>query len=367
MKVIYDTQIFAEQEFGGISRYFCSLAAELVRLPDAEVRIVAALHVNGYLKELGRGIAAGLYVRRLPKTGRMIKALGGALFEPVAAMMRPDIVHETYYSPRSTYGGRVPHVLTVYDMIHERFPGSFAVNDPVASYKASAVHRADHIFCISENTRRDLLEIHNLPEDRITVTYLGYDALAVSSLTAAELVGDSPYLLHVGGRQGYKNFDGLLRAYAASNWLHTNFRVVCFGGGAFSALEKGLIAELGLSDAQVMQMGGADDRLAALYRSAAAFVYPSMYEGFGIPPLEAMSLDCPVICSNTSSIPEVVGDAGEYFDPANTASIREALERVLQSGARRNRLVELGRVRCKLFSWERCAQETMAVYRRLAK
>lgn len=367
MKVAFDTQIFVEQEFGGISRYFCALAAELARLPDAEVKIVAPLHVNGYLKELDRDIAVGYCVPRLPKTGRLVKALSSALFPLIARSMRPDIVHETYYSPSPTYRGKVSHVLTVYDMIHERFPGSFPLKDPVTAYKASAVHRVDHIFCISENTRRDLLEIHNLSEDRISVTYLGYDALEASSLTAAKLVGDSPYLLHVGSRQGYKNFDGLLRAYATSNWLNTNFRLVCFGGGAFSSTEKGLIAELGLSDAQVVQLGGSDDRLAALYSGAAAFVYPSKYEGFGIPPLEAMSLDCPVICSNTSSIPEVVGEAGEYFNPADTDSIREALERVLQSGARRTELVESGRARCKLFSWERCAQETMAVYGRLAK
>lgn len=367
MRVAFDAQIFAEQEFGGISRYFCALATELSRLPGAEVRIIAPLHVNGYLRELDRRIEVGHYVRRLPKTGRIIKTLSGALFRPIAAMMRPDIVHETYYSPLPTYSGRVPHVLTVYDMIHEQFPGSFPSKDLVAVNKASAVHRADHIFCISENTRRDLLEIHDIPEERISVTYLGYDALEASSLTAEELVGDSPYLLHVGSRQGYKNFDGLLRAYASSSWLHTNFRLVCFGGGTFSAVEKGFIAELGLSDAQVVQMGGADDRLAALYSGAAAFVYPSMYEGFGIPPLEAMSLDCPVICSNTSSIPEVVGEGGEYFAPEDTESIREALERVLQSGVRRTELVKLGQARCKLFSWERCAQETMAVYRRLTK
>jgi glycosyltransferase involved in cell wall biosynthesis len=362
MKVIYDAQIFAEQEYGGISRYFCALATELDRLPNVKVKVVAPLHVNGYLRKLDREIKVGYYVRRLPKTGRIIKALSRSFFPPVAAMYSPDIIHETYYSSRPTYNGKVPHVLTVYDMIHERVPSSFPLKDMVAMNKASAVKRADHIICISENTRRDLLEIHGIPEDRISVTHLGCDALAESSLTAAELVGASPYLLHVGGRQGYKNFDGLLRAYAASRWLSTNFRLVCFGGGVFSVNENTTIAELGLSKAQVMQMGGDDDRMAALYQGAAAFVYPSIYEGFGIPPLEAMSLDCPVICSNTSSIPEVVGEAGEYFDPSEIDSIRGALEHVLQSGARRSRLVELGRVRCKLFSWQRCAQETMAIY-----
>ena len=125
------------------------------------------------------------------------------------------------------------------------------------------------------------------------------------------------------------------------------------------------MAGLGLALEQVMHVGGSDERLAAMYKGAAALVYPSKYEGFGIPPLEAMSLDCPVICSNTSSIPEVVGEAGEYFDPFDQDSIRAAIERVLQSPARRQQLVVLGRSRCKLFSWERCAEQTAAVYRRL--
>lgn len=366
MKIIYDSQIFAQQEFGGISRYFCALVAQLANFPDTEARIVAPLYVNGYLKGLGNNIAVGQYVRRLPKTGRIIRTLSAALFRPLAGMIRPDVVHETYYSERPMCGGKMPRVLTVYDMIHERCPDSFAANDPMARIKACAVQRADHIFCISENTRRDLLEIHQLPEDRVSVTYLGYDALPQSALTAADLVGAAPYLLHVGGRHGYKNFEGLLRAFAASAWLRDNLRLVCFGSAGFSREERGLITALGLSESQIIHLGGGDDRLAALYQGAAAFVYPSRYEGFGIPPLEAMSLDCPVICSNTSSIPEVVGEAGEYFDPHDIESIRAALERVLQSSTRRQALIALGRLRHELFSWQRCAQETHNVYRRLA-
>lgn len=367
MNIVFDTQIFSEQEFGGISRYFCALATEMAKHADAKVKIAAPLHINAYLKALDPALTVGCYVRRLPKTGRVIKALSTALFQPLAAMLRPDIVHETYYSARPTYSGRVPHVLTVYDMIHERFPASFPPGDPVAANKALAVHRADHVFCISENTRRDLMEIHKLPEDRVSVIYLGYDALAASALTAHALVGAAPYLLHVGSRQGYKNFEGLLRAYASSGWLRDNLRLVCFGGGAFSAHEKNLQLELDLSPNQVLQIGGADDRLAALYQGAAAFVYPSQYEGFGIPPLEAMSLDCPVICGNTSSIPEVVGEAGAYFDPFDVGSMRNSIEQVLQSTERRAQLVEMGRLRCQSFSWERCANETLSVYRKLSK
>lgn len=366
MLVGFDYQIFSQEEFGGISRYYCALASQLSLLPEINARIVAPLHINKYLKEAASDLAVGRYIRRLPRTGRVIRALSSALFQPTMGKLRPDVIHETYYSEKPSYCGKTPRVLTVYDMIHERCPDSFARGDQLARLKGCAVRRADHIFCISENTRRDLLDIHHIPEDRVTVTYLASNALTLSGLTAAELVGSTPFILHVGGRHGYKNFLGLARAYAASTWLKNNFRIVCFGGGAMSSEERHVLAEIGLSEAQVIHLSGGDDRLAALYRGASVFVYPSMYEGFGIPPLEAMSLDCPVVCSGTSSIPEVVGEAGEYFNPGDVESITHAVERVLQSSGRRSELIALGRLRRELFSWQRCARETVAVYKGLA-
>ena len=365
MKIVYDAQIFVEQAYGGISRYICALASQTARLAGMDVKVLAPLHINGYLRELDKGIAVGCYVPRLPRTARIIKTLGSAMCRPVGALMRPDLVHETYYAAQPLCRARVASVLTVHDMIEERFPESFVAGYPLAGRKRLAAARADHIFCNSENTRRDLLEMHPLPEERVSVTYLGYDNLPQSGLRAQDLVGAAPFILFVAGRHGYKNFEGLLRAYASSAWLREGFRIVCFGAGVFSSPERSLMAGLGLGREQVLQVGGSDERLAALYKGAAALVYPSKYEGFGIPPLEAMSLDCPVICSNTSSIPEVVGEAGEYFDPFDQESIRVAIERVLQSPARCQQLVALGRSRCKLFSWERCAEQTAAVYRRL--
>jgi len=105
--------------------------------------------------------------------------------------------------------------------------------------------------------------------------------------------------------------------------------------------------------------------MAHLYATAAAFVYPSIYEGFGIPPLEAMSVGCPVICSNSSSLPEVVGDAAELFDPLDEEQLRRAMERVVTSEGLRKELIARGRQRCTAFSWERCTQETLAIYRKL--
>lgn len=111
--------------------------------------------------------------------------------------------------------------------------------------------------------------------------------------------------------------------------------------------------------------GGDDHELSALYSGASAFVYPSLYEGFGIPPLEAMAHDCPVVCSNAGSIPEVVGNAGRFFDPSDIDDMREAMEQVLYSDERRRRLAALGRARLRDFSWQKCARDTFDQYRRL--
>jgi glycosyltransferase involved in cell wall biosynthesis len=366
LRVLFDHQTFTLQEFGGISRYFCALALELTRCPDTSAKIVAPLHINKYLAELPHDLVCGWQMPRRPKLLRDLgKTLSFGLFPSFARRLQPDIVHETYYAARATYRGAAKRVLSVFDMTHEKLIGEFSKSDETATLKKQAVQRADRIICISENTRRDLLETLAVPADRVTVTYLGYDELRAQGQTAAQLIGPAPYVLHVGARKGYKNFAALARAFAASPSLRRELRLVCFGSREFTSSEKRLFAELALNEQQVLHVAGGDDRLAALYAGAAAFVYPSRYEGFGIPPLEAMSLDCPVVCSRTSSIPEVVGEAGEYFDPDDSESIQHAIERVVGSEGHRQALIERGRARCRLFSWQRCARETHDVYRTL--
>jgi glycosyltransferase involved in cell wall biosynthesis len=187
----------------------------------------------------------------------------------------------------------------------------------------------------------------------------------VKKVEGAERPHSRPYLLYVGLRGGYKNFEGLLRAVAASPMLRADYDVIAFGGGSFRSSETAMISQLGFGDGRVLQMGGGDSLLGELYAHADAFVYPSAYEGFGFPPLEAMTQGCPVVASNTSSMPEVIGDAGEFFDPGSVEDIRRAIEAVVYSRDRGQELVRLGYARIKMFSWEKCASETMAVYRSL--
>lgn len=332
-----------------------------------DVRIIAPLHFNNHLPVLPNRLTWGIRIPRIPKTFRLIRAASEGLARQAMKIFRPDIVHETYYSNVSVAPRGSRRVVTVYDMIHERFAPMFSRSHLTTEPKRAAAMRADRVLCISENTRRDLVEMFGVPKHKVSVVHIGYDKLVPSGKLPANILpaAQKPYLLYVGSREGYKNFEGLLQAFAISPFLRSNFSLVCFGGGAFSNGEMAHARELGLSDTQIGQIGGGDEVLADLYLGAAAFVYPSLYEGFGIPLLEAMSLGCPVICSNTSSFPEVAGDAGEYFDPGDIESMRSTIEAVLQSQSKRDALIQKGHKRCASFSWERCATETLEIYRSL--
>ncbi len=365
MKIAFDPQIFMMQEYGGVSRYFCSLVSALSSHHDVEAKIFAPLHINSYLSGLPPKLVSGQRIRLIPKTGRLCIAINQVLVRPVMRRFHPDIVHATYFSPNSYAPKSARRVVTVYDMIHERFSGMFSKRDRTSEWKRQVTQRADHVICISENTRKDLLELTGLPPEKVSVAYLGFDAL-IPDNTAVD-ASSRPFMLYVGHRYGYKNFDTFIRAYASSPWLCNNYDVVCFGGGAFTKDEANLFVELGLAAEKVVQRRGSDAKLAAYYRDAAVFVYPSLYEGFGIPLLEAMSLNCPVVCANTSSIPEVAGGAAEYFDPRDMNSIRSAIELVLNSSEKSAYMIREGQLRCAQFSWERCAEKTLAIYRGLVE
>jgi glycosyltransferase involved in cell wall biosynthesis len=250
-------------------------------------------------------------------------------------------------------------------MIHEKFSYLMRNADLTISAKAEAIKRADWIICISESTKQDLIEILNVNPEKISVIYLSYSTINQTSFQSTPVVTE-PYILYTGLRGSYKNFDRLLKAYASNSQLRKTHKIVCFGDKSFSQQEIDTMVNLELDPHQVLHYFGSDSLLANFYTHADALVYPSLYEGFGIPPLEAMSFNCPVICSNTSSIPEVVGDAGEYFDPYDIDSISDALEKVIFSTSRSEELVSRGQKRVKLFSWHKCAKETMEVYNSLA-
>jgi glycosyltransferase involved in cell wall biosynthesis len=364
VKILFDEQIFVLQRHGGISRYFVEIASRLSCTAGMQARVFAPLYVNSYLRE------ARVPVFGMPLPGsahggiRAASAFGNALFPAYARLYAPGILHQTYYQkPRRPR--RASIVLTVFDMIWERLSATMGHVQPLIEMKRKAIDCADCVIAISEHTKRDLISLLDLPAERIAVVHLGG---ATKNMVAPREDGASraPYFLFVGMRSGYKNFRTVARAFAASPRLARDYTLVCFGGGPATDDERALLEDLGIASS-VSFLQGTDRELAMLYRDARALTYPSTYEGFGIPPLEAMSLGCPVICAATTSLPEVVGASAFTCDVTSEDALRAAMEHVGYYDDERARLVSSGYERASRFSWERCARETAAVYDRLVR
>jgi len=373
MKILYDFQAFSIQRFGGVSRYFYELMNHFGEDPDLRWELPIRCSDNEYLPNLKKmdGRAEGV-------TGPCQDFLKGLNFRGKRRLYqwknRPlaierirageyDIFHPTFYDDYFlNYLPDKPFVLTIHDMIHEVYPEFFLPNDPTSNRKKMLVQKAARIIAISETTKRDLINIFKIPENKVTVIYHGNSLAADAKLTDSNLIKDLPvlYLLFIGARGGYKNFYFFLRAVSALLLANPELQVVC-AGRSFTAEENQFFKSLGLTDS-IKQYAVDDVRLAYLYQNAMAFVFPSLYEGFGLPVLEAFSRGCPVIMSTGGSLPEIGGDAAVYFDPKNSGSIREAVSRVISDEDIRKGLIQKGKTRANNFSWEKTARMTKQVY-----
>ena len=357
MRILYDGQIYSSQIAGGVNRYFANLIS---RLPLSATPYLTTCQP----REINYPVHPNLKVyryRRFRPAGVSYR-LEKYFFDYITASHRFDLAHPTYYTlltQREVSEYRCPVVITVWDMIHELFPEQDLAGWN-AAVKQKAIQAAQVIICISENTNRDLLERYSLPESKVRVTHLASD-IDASLSHGPEPVPPQPYFLYVGLRSGYKNFDSLLKAFAKARPLRPEVRL-CVVGAPFDEAEKQLIADLGDADGIEHYGYVRDAHLAKLYRSSVAFVYPSLYEGFGIPPLEAMSCGTAVIASNRSSLPEVIGDAGLLFDPDSLDDLTDALLLLLDDEAERQRLIAKGYQRAKAFSCDKTVAQTLEIY-----
>lgn len=367
MKVLLEPLIFNIQHYGGISRYY----AELLRVLSANSEVVIDLplyttenlHLKSY--DFGESFLIKTFGKLFPwriknylsqKSARdTLKLLKSAKY---------DLFIPTYYDPSFLEViGKTPFVLTVHDMIHEIYPqleaGSSIVQD-----KKILIESATKIIAVSDHTKKDILRFYpHIPEKKIHVVHLCH-SISKSNVSFDHLrniVGGTEYILFVGNRGVYKNFKWFLKT--VSSWLKENrVSLLCLGGGSFNSEECQDIANLELKE-YVKQYTFKDHELYFFYNNSIAFVFPSEYEGFGIPILEAMYSGCPVILPNRTSFPEVAGDAGEYIDLDEGQSLIESLDKVHKDPEYREELIDRGFKRALKFSWENTVSACLKVYR----
>lgn len=365
----------AARQSAGIGRYTRELLSALSRRPDhIEYRLFycAGGELHGALPALdGR-----FRVRALPLSDRVTNAVWHRLRIPVPIQLvtgRFDIFHSPDFTLPPLMGR--PSILTVHDLAfltvpENAFPTLRAYLERVVP---RSVRRATHIIAVSYSTARDLTALLDIPMERIDVIHEGVSPVfrpPASREAAREQVlslGIShPFILSVGTLEPRKNYVRLLEAYARLRLRGCTHDLVIAGrrGWLFEPIFQRLDA-LGIR-AHVRFVQPTDGELAALYGAADVFVYPSLYEGFGIPPLEGMSCGVPVACSDTSSLPEIVGESALMFDPMNVDAIAETVESILADGELAQRLREAGPRQAKRFSWDEAAARTHALYERVA-
>lgn len=352
--IAFDGIVFSLQKYGGISVYFNALLEET---KAANIPFELRLGID---RLQGRPSAAVQSFWR-PVRERALERYRD--FECDA-----DFAHSSYFRlPAAASRARPKSVVTVYDFTYERY---FSPAQRLAHcwQKYRAIRKADAVLCISESTRRDLLYyVKDVDPHKVVVTHLAanavfFDRSADDVGTQAALNSAVPaaarsagYVIFVGSRRTYKNFGPLL-------WALTELplHLVCVGGGPLTKAEHASVVQT--VPGRLHHLNWADDKLLhALYRHATALVFPSLYEGFGIPLVEAMAAGCPVVAGNTSSIPEVVDDAGLLLGDVNAETLRGAILEV-QVPTRRRDMIERGVEQAQKFTWQSCFRSTLAAY-----
>lgn len=273
------------------------------------------------------------------------------------------IVHLTHYDPYLLdYCKNKCVVSTMHDLNFFAIPQFYRKHTNILkNWQITCAEKSDRIITISENSKKDLQQYLHIPEEKITVIYHGINEKFKK--TNSERIFEKPYILFVGRRGGYKNWDVVLNAFSH---LHERYEDVCLvcTGYPFSREEWKKISCYHLED-YVVNMGVSEKKLINLYSHALFFVFPSFYEGFGFPLLEAMGCECPIICSNTSCFPEIVADAGLFFDPQSVDELTEKMYALAESETLCRELVVRGIERKTLFSWNTSRQKHFEVYAEL--
>ena len=361
MKVYYDYQIFMHQKFGGVSKYFINLVENLNDF-ELNKKIIAPFHKNYYLAGKDTNVKKFIYFDLKTKNINFLSHKINKLYTKYLYNIKtPNIFHFTYFNEKYYLKKKTKHIITIYDLIKEKFYNS--QHQKGINIKKEYFKNVDRIICISKNTKKDLIDLYGIDEKIIDVIHLGV-SFKKNFISIDHLLPRKPFILFVGARSRYKNFENFVLSYSNSDKLKKDFDVVCFGGMSFTGKEQKLLQDLKVYE-KFYQVEGNDEELNYAYKKARCFVFPSLYEGFGLPLLESMNMSCPVICSNTSSFPEVVNKSAAMFDPNNIDQMKFEIENLVYNNEKISNLIALGQQNIKNFTWAKCADETLKVYKKL--
>jgi len=379
MKVLYDHQIYTSQKYGGISRYFTQIIKYLPG--DIQTEISIKFSDNEYLKNTnlvpfldcnftpyrafglkfkGKKKILNLFYNKSINQYIDSWELNKQYSIEKLKQQDFDVFHPTYYDTYFLdYIGRKPFVLTIHDMIHELYPEIVFDIDTIDA-KAKLARKANHIIAVSERTKQDIIDILKIPEKKISVIYHANSLIdPVSKISLINM--PNKFILFVGEREGYKNFlfmvEGLIQILNDIPDLY----VVCTGR-SFSLKEEKFMKNLHIYE-RFITLSLDDLGLSQLYKNAICLIFPSYYEGFGIPIVEAFNFGCPVLASKTSCFKEIAHDAALFFDPKNINEISILIRNVLDNEDKRKELIQKGIERNNEFSWDLSAQKTSYVYK----
>jgi glycosyltransferase involved in cell wall biosynthesis len=374
MKVFFDHQIFLTQRVGGVSRYFYNLKKALSDNELCDVDNWSFIYRNYYLGE-GQG---AIYLKPfgIKKIDDLVSSSTsfrylGAINNSVALKRFKrndcDLIHITADDSAylSNAGVTKPIVATVHDLIAELYPSNFPEIKDWLKQRKNTFKRADHLICISESTKKDLKDIYGICDDKISVVYHGPADYMVKDqvfqFLNPETRQQQSYLLYVGDRKTpYKNFWKMIENLVPV-LKQDDLKLLCVGS-SFTPVELGEINKLGLTGA-VKSVQARDNELFSIYENAACLILPSLREGFGFPLLEAMKAGCPILSSNSSSLPEIGGKGALYFDPDTFEGFKEQLNLVLSNSGIKAQLLNNQQDVLKKFSWENTAARTFNAYK----